>query len=83
MQFADFARMDFNGIIMFCIVLLSWFSLSFAENVQVVIEGATSIAKTDDNFVCVTLDLWPPEKCDYGQCPWGKAGIFHLVIYSF
>ncbi|XVF23507.1 hypothetical protein REPUB_Repub13aG0044400 [Reevesia pubescens] len=71
--------MNFKGVT-FCMVLLSWFSLLLAENVEVVIEGATSIAKTDDHFVCVTLDMWPPEKCDYNQCPWGKSGIFHLDL---
>ncbi|GMI94446.1 glucuronidase 1 [Hibiscus trionum] len=65
----------------FCpIILLLWASLSFAQNVNVVIHGAASIAKTDDNFVCVTLDWWPAEKCDYNQCPWGKAGILNLDL---
>ncbi|GMI94436.1 glucuronidase 1 [Hibiscus trionum] len=65
----------------FCpIILLLWASLSFAQNVNVVIHGADSIAKTDDNFVCVTLDWWPAEKCDYNQCPWGKAGILNLDL---
>lgn len=77
--FSDFEMTRFHGIT-FCIVLLAWFSLSLAENVEVVIEGATSIAKTDENFVCVTMDWWPPEKCDYNRCPWGKSGLFHLVI---
>ncbi|GMI63492.1 glucuronidase 1 [Hibiscus trionum] len=63
----------------FCpIILLLSASLSFAQNVNVVIHGAASIAKIDDNFVCVTLDWWPAEKCDYNQCPWGKAGILNL-----
>ncbi|GMI63509.1 glucuronidase 1 [Hibiscus trionum] len=65
----------------FCpIILLLSASLSFAQNVNVVIHGAASIAKTDDNFVCVTVDWWPAEKCDYNQCPWGKAGILNLDL---
>ncbi|GMI63533.1 glucuronidase 1 [Hibiscus trionum] len=65
----------------FCpIILLLSASLSFAQNVNVVIHGVASIAKTDDNFVCVTLDWWPAEKCDYNQCPWGKAGILNLDL---
>lgn len=70
--------MDFK-FTSFPIILLLWVSFSFAQNVNVVIHGATPIAKTDDNFVCATLDWWPAEKCDYNQCPWGKAGILNLV----
>ena len=70
--------MDFK-FTFYPIILLLWVSFSFAQNVNVVIHGATSIAKTDDNFVCVTLDWWPTKKCDYDQCPWGKAGLLNLV----
>ncbi|XVF43198.1 hypothetical protein PTKIN_Ptkin02bG0021300 [Pterospermum kingtungense] len=52
-----------------------------AENVKVVIQGATSIAKTDDNFICATMDWWPTDKCNYNQCPWGKTGILDLNIF--
>ncbi|TYJ16957.1 hypothetical protein E1A91_A09G017300v1, partial [Gossypium mustelinum] len=41
---------------------------------------ATSIGETDDNFVCATLDWWPIEKCNYNQCPWGKAGLLNLDL---
>lgn len=47
--------------------------------VDVKIEAETSIAKTDDNFICATLDWWPSDKCDYGQCPWGNSGLNNLV----
>ncbi|KAK8584351.1 hypothetical protein V6N12_068595 [Hibiscus sabdariffa] len=71
--------MDFK-FTFFPIILLLWVSFSFAQNVNVVIHGATSIAKTDDSFVCATLDWWPAEKCDNNQCPWGKAGILNLDL---
>ncbi|OVA00754.1 Glycoside hydrolase [Macleaya cordata] len=61
-------------------ILVTRFSLVFAEDVTVTVQGVTSIATTDDNFVCATLDWWPEGKCDYGQCPWGKAGILNLFI---
>ncbi|KAK8334907.1 hypothetical protein V6Z11_A09G018900 [Gossypium hirsutum] len=37
-------------------ILVSQISLSSMQNVNVVIQGATSIGETDDNFVCATLD---------------------------
>ncbi|KAK8334905.1 hypothetical protein V6Z11_A09G018700 [Gossypium hirsutum] len=61
-------------------ILVSQISLSSTQNVTVVIQGATSIGQTDDNFVCATLDWWPTEKCNYIQCPWGKAGLLNLDL---
>ncbi|KAL4308114.1 hypothetical protein GQ457_01G007440 [Hibiscus cannabinus] len=61
-------------------IILLCVSFSFAQNVNVVIHGANSIAKTDGNFVCATLDWWPAEQCDYNQCPWGKTGILNLDL---
>ncbi|KAG8482714.1 hypothetical protein CXB51_024453 [Gossypium anomalum] len=43
-------------------------------------ERATSIAETNVNFVCATLDWWPTEKCNYNQYPWGKAGLLNLDL---
>ncbi|CAI9096495.1 OLC1v1032657C1 [Oldenlandia corymbosa var. corymbosa] len=67
-----------------CWVFSWWFCLSSladaTEHVKVKVQTVTSIAKTDDNFICATLDWWPQNKCDYGQCPWEKAGIFNLDL---
>lgn len=62
------------------VVLLLLFSLSSAEDVKLEVKGVASIANTDDNFICATLDWWPANKCDYDQCPWGQAGILNLVF---
>ncbi|PPR99139.1 hypothetical protein GOBAR_AA21530 [Gossypium barbadense] len=61
-------------------ILVSQISLSSTQNVNVVIQGAASIGETDDNLVCTTLDWWPTEKCNYNQCPWGKAGLLNLDL---
>lgn len=45
----------------------------------VLINGKSPIAKTDDNFICATLDWWPPDKCDYGTCSWGRTSLLNLV----
>ncbi|KAK9947473.1 hypothetical protein M0R45_003097 [Rubus argutus] len=44
------------------------------------INGMESIGKIDDDFVCATLDWWPPEKCDYGTCSWGSASLLNLDL---
>ncbi|KAL5553680.1 hypothetical protein UlMin_041081 [Ulmus minor] len=67
-------------VVLFCFVV-SWLSsVCSGEVVKVSIRGETSIAKTDDNFIFATLDWWPPQKCDYNQCPWGNSGILHLDL---
>ncbi|XP_077210369.1 heparanase-like protein 1 [Tasmannia lanceolata] len=61
-------------------LLLCCFSLSLGEDVIVTVKGVTAIAKTDDPFVCATLDWWPPGKCNYNQCPWGQSSIINLDL---
>ncbi|XP_074587681.1 heparanase-like protein 3 [Curcuma longa] len=48
----------------------------------VVIDTASPIAVTDEDFICATLDWWPPEKCDYGTCSWGLASMLNLNLSS-
>ncbi|KAJ7957716.1 heparanase-like protein 3 [Quillaja saponaria] len=50
------------------------------EEGTVFIEGKSAIGNIDDDFVCATLDWWPPEKCDYGRCSWGRASLFNLDL---
>lgn len=45
----------------------------------VFVNGTAPIGTTDDNFICATIDWWPPEKCDYGTCSWEKASLLNLV----
>lgn len=46
---------------------------------QAAVDGRRAIATTGEDFVCATLDWWPPDKCDYGTCAWGRAGLLNLV----
>ncbi|KAK4265286.1 hypothetical protein QN277_026355 [Acacia crassicarpa] len=46
----------------------------------VFINGKSSIGDIDEDFVCATLDWWPPEKCDYGRCSWGHASLLNLDL---
>ncbi|XP_050947091.1 heparanase-like protein 1 [Cucumis melo] len=64
------------------LTFLCFFTISSAEFVKVSVKGVTTIAQTDDDFICATLDWWPPNKCDYGQCPWGLAGIPNLDLQN-
>ncbi|WOL20306.1 heparanase-like protein 3 [Canna indica] len=51
-----------------------------AGEAAVTVDGTAAIAATDEDFVCATLDWWPPEKCDYGTCSWGLASLLNLDL---
>lgn len=50
------------------------------SDVTVIVRGSETIASTSDEFVCATIDWWPPEKCNYDQCPWGRASVLNLDL---
>lgn len=35
--------------------------------------GPAAVASTNEDYICATTDWWPPNKCDYGVCPWGDT----------
>ncbi|KAD2394288.1 hypothetical protein E3N88_41265 [Mikania micrantha] len=47
---------------------------------RVFIDGKNAIAKIDSDFICATMDWWPPEKCDYGTCSWGHASLLNVDL---
>ncbi|GJN40063.1 hypothetical protein PR202_gb29230 [Eleusine coracana subsp. coracana] len=61
-----------------------WFSamlLRLGAAAEVVaVDGRRAVAATGEDFVCATLDWWPPEKCDYGTCAWGRASLLNLDL---
>ncbi|KAI4376881.1 hypothetical protein MLD38_014589 [Melastoma candidum] len=46
----------------------------------VFINGTVVIATTYEDFICATLDWWPPDKCDYGTCSWGSSTLLTLDL---
>ncbi|XP_058203311.1 heparanase-like protein 3 [Rhododendron vialii] len=44
------------------------------------ISGTISVGTTDVDFICATLDWWPPQKCDYGTCSWSTASLLNLDL---
>jgi len=49
----------------------------------VVIHGKAFIGRIDNDFVCATIDWWPPQKCDWGRCSWVHASLLNLVYFHF
>ena len=56
---------------------------SQVENGSVLIDGENGIAEIDSNFICATMDWWPPEKCDYGTCSWDHASLLNVVCFFY
>ncbi|KAK4491059.1 hypothetical protein RD792_001781 [Penstemon davidsonii] len=53
---------------------------SAVVNGTVHINGAALIGVIDEDFICATMDWWPPTKCDYGTCSWGNASLLNLDL---
>ncbi|KAG6410452.1 hypothetical protein SASPL_128512 [Salvia splendens] len=62
------------------VVCVSFVQATVSIEGSVFIDGSVPIAKTDEDFICATLDWWPPEKCDYGTCSWGHASLLNLDL---
>lgn len=74
-----------------CFFSFGLFAVQYAEGVvenstmqgTVFVDGKSAIGKIDNDFICATLDWWPPEKCDYGTCSWDHASLLNLVNVPF
>ncbi|XP_042461216.1 heparanase-like protein 2 [Zingiber officinale] len=60
--------------------LITGISADESPDITVIVRGSDLLAEVDDSFVCATLDWWPPEKCNYNQCPWGQASVLNLNL---
>ncbi|KAL5679592.1 hypothetical protein ACJX0J_005977, partial [Zea mays] len=76
-------NMELRRLLLLALICLRAPRLASAQQpdeATVIVKGSTRIAETDDNYVCATIDWWPPEKCNYNQCPWGQASILNLDL---
>lgn len=46
----------------------------------VFVNGKGSIGRIDSDYICATMDWWPPEKCDYGTCAWDHASMLNVDL---
>jgi len=54
------------------------------EHGLLLLNGAQAKAEIGDNFICATMDWWPPESCNFGFCSWAHSSIVTLVrIFGF
>lgn len=62
-------------------VLLVFLPAVLCIRVTLVVDGTKTVAETDANFICATLDWWPHDKCNYNICPWGYTSVINLVRF--
>nr|DAD34985.1 TPA_asm: hypothetical protein HUJ06_005625 [Nelumbo nucifera] len=72
--------MGFQLFLLFSVVSLSGICAQESALATIVVRGSKSIAETDHNFICATLDWWPHDKCNYNQCPWGESSVLNLDL---
>ncbi|MED6221114.1 hypothetical protein PIB30_051253 [Stylosanthes scabra] len=68
------------ALFLYLVSPLSFVLSQDVEHGSVNVDGAQSIADTDENFICATIDWWPQDKCDYNNCPWGNTSIVNLDL---
>lgn len=51
-------------------------SAAVTSNIHV--STAQAVSKTDDVWACANLGWYPPDKCNYGMCPWGQSGVLNI-----
>ncbi|WOK99658.1 heparanase-like protein 1 [Canna indica] len=66
--------------LLFVFCLISGSLSEESPDVTIIVKGSDLVAEIDDTFLCATLDWWPPEKCNYNQCPWGQASVLNLNL---
>ncbi|KAL7137788.1 hypothetical protein ABFS83_10G116400 [Erythranthe nasuta] len=71
--------------VLVCVLCFSGFICDVKGEERVVegvvrIDGSRPIAVTDENFICATVEFWPPEKCDFGSCAWGNSSLLNLDL---
>ncbi|OWM90391.1 heparanase-like protein 1 [Punica granatum] len=70
--------MEFSRLSLF--VLLASLPAVLCHRVTLIVDGTKTIAETDEDFICATLDWWPHDKCNYNICPWGYTSVLNLNL---
>lgn len=72
--------MGFRFFLFLFLASLPAFLAQEFEDAIIKVDGATTVAETDANFICATLDWWPHDKCNYNHCPWGYSSVINMDL---
>ncbi|XP_057951835.1 heparanase-like protein 1 [Malania oleifera] len=65
------------------LLFLTFLPLALAQDsvdATIVVNGSKTLAETDSNYICATIDWWPSDKCNYNRCPWGNSSAINLDL---
>ncbi|EPS63505.1 heparanase-like protein 1, partial [Genlisea aurea] len=74
------SRSRWTSLVVFLLLLFPVISVQNSEDATLTIDTTAAIAETDSSYICVTLDWWPPDKCNYNRCPWGSSSVLNLNL---
>ncbi|GAV81568.1 Glyco_hydro_79n domain-containing protein [Cephalotus follicularis] len=72
--------MGFRISLFFFLAFLPAILAQVIRQATIIVDGTAAVARTDENFVCATIDWWPHNKCNYNQCPWGYSSVMNLDL---
>ena len=71
--------MGFQALFLVFLAFCSAILAQESEDVRIIIDTNSTVANTDANYICATIDWWPKDKCEYNRCPWGSSSVINLV----
>ncbi|KAL7098990.1 hypothetical protein ACP275_09G054000 [Erythranthe tilingii] len=68
------------SLLVFTVAFLPLILGEIYEEARLVIDTSKTVAETDANYICATIDWWPQDKCNYNTCPWGSSSAVNLDL---
>ncbi|KAJ0615035.1 putative glycosidase [Helianthus annuus] len=72
--------MEFCASLFVFLASIAAITAQYVQESELVINGSIPIFHTDPNYICVTIDWWPNDKCNYNHCPWGSSSALNLDL---
>lgn len=72
--------MGFQALVLVFLAFCPAILAQKSEDARLVIDTSSTVANTDANYICATIDWWPQDKCNYNRCPWGSSSVINLNL---
>ncbi|KAG6404064.1 hypothetical protein SASPL_136301 [Salvia splendens] len=72
--------MGFQALFLVFLAFCSAILAQESKDARIIIDTSSTVANTDANYICATIDWWPKDKCEYNRCPWGSSSVLNLNL---